>query len=112
MGEDAAAAVRRELKEELSVNVQCGPLLYVAENFFTTGNEQRHEVGLYFAAALPQQSSLLDKTAAHCGVEVHQRLDFQWFSLVGLDEVDLRPAFLKEALRTSSKTVTHVVQRD
>jgi ADP-ribose pyrophosphatase YjhB (NUDIX family) len=109
MGEDGAAAVRRELKEELDVAAQCGQLLYVVENFFTAREEQLHEVGLYYSATLPQGSKVLDIAETHSGVEGNRSLEFRWFSFADLSQLDLRPAFLKQALLASGKATVHVV---
>lgn len=110
-GEDAASAVVREMREELGELIVCGPLLYVAENFFEHAGESLHEIGLYFRANLSPGSPLLDKQRTHAGTEGGQALEFAWFALDVLHELDLRPNFLKQALATTGLPFEHIIQR-
>jgi ADP-ribose pyrophosphatase YjhB (NUDIX family) len=110
-GEDARGALVREMKEELSESVDCGELLYVVENFFSHAGQPHHEVGLYFRAQFNAASPLLNKSKRHCGVEDLKRLEFQWFAQDALRALDLRPAFLREAIAQPVHSFQHVVQR-
>lgn len=109
-GEDARSALVREIHEELSETVDCGELLHVVENFFSHAGRPHHEIGFYFRAQFNAASPLLDKTKRHCGVE-GQKLEFQWFALDALRALDLRPAFLREAIAQPVLAFQHVVQR-
>ena len=110
-GEDAAAAIVREMKEEVGELVQCGELLYVVENFYEYRSTLHHEVGLYFHAELPPATPLRIKNRAHFGIEGGQRLEFRWFLQSALPALNLHPAFLREALSRPVLTFRHVVQR-
>lgn len=112
MGEDGASTVRREMQEELNVVVNCGALLYVAENFYNNGSRQEHEIGLYFLAHLPSGSALLSKSSSHHGVEGKSKLEFKWFPLSSLASVDLYPSFLIGELSSLSGTARHIVQHE
>jgi ADP-ribose pyrophosphatase YjhB (NUDIX family) len=109
-GEAGAAAVVREMLEETDEHVDCGELLYVAENFFEQGGKPQHEVGLYFRSALRPGSRLLDKTVSHKGTEGGNALEFRWFRLDELEKVNLHPAFLRSALAMPATLLRHVVQ--
>ena len=109
--EDGAAAVVRELLEELSETVECGELLFVIENFFEHQSRSNHEVGLYFSARLNADSPLRSRTRSHFGMESSSQLEFQWFRLSELSAVNLRPAFLRGALAKPTLTFQHVVHR-
>lgn len=111
IAERAAAAVERELLEELAEPVSCGPLLFVVENFFSHAGKANHELGLYFSAALREDSPLLSKDRTHAGVESHTELEFRWFRQLELPSIDLRPAFLRDSLSQPSPRFQHVVQR-
>lgn len=112
MGEDAATAVAREMREELSLDVTVGPLLWVVENFFASGGKSHHEVGLYFATQIPEDAPLLDVNATHEGVERGQKLLFAWFPRHELAGLDIRPVFVREALAQVPLEFAHVVNRD
>lgn len=114
-GESAAQALVREMHEELGAAVEPGALACVVENFFAYGGMDYHEMGLYLHAQ-PQPGSLLDRTPGpYLGVEGHRALEFAWFARASLAELDLRPAFLREALATLGDApgqVPHFVHRD
>ena len=51
-GETAEEALRRELIEEASLVIRVQRLLYISENLFVESGDYRHEVILYFRAAI------------------------------------------------------------
>ncbi len=110
-GEDAAKTVVREMREELDQDVACGPLAYIVENFFEDRDRLNHEIGLYFQASFAPGSRLLDMTQSHIGVEADRRLEFRWFQLASLGEVDLHPSFLRRSLAEPLLHFRHVVQQ-
>src|SRR5690606_33744841 len=54
-GEDSAQTLRREMMEELGVEVTVGRLLWVVENFFSYEGSDWHELGFYYLMELPGQ---------------------------------------------------------
>lgn len=110
-GEDARASLVREMQEELAEFVVVDELTYLVENFFTYANRPHHEVGMYFQTRLQAHSPLLDVSRLHRGVELEPRLEFRWFPLDQLADVDLRPDFLRRALAKPMLQFEHVVQR-
>ena len=110
-GEDAAKAVVRELREELEQDVVCGALTYVVENFFEDRGRRNHEIGFYFRASFAAGSRLLDSTQSHIGIEGNRRLEFRWFQLASLGQVDLRPSFLRQSLSEPTPHFKHIVQQ-
>jgi ADP-ribose pyrophosphatase YjhB (NUDIX family) len=98
MGEQGQQTIVREFLEELTLAVECGPLLCAGENFFEYQGEPHHEVSLYFAVTLPQTAFINNKTETHWGTEGNRRLEFGWFPLSELDQLDFRPVALRDAL--------------
>ncbi|WP_109483693.1 NUDIX domain-containing protein [Paraburkholderia sp. C35] len=111
-GEDAATTVAREMREELALSVEVGPLLWIVENFFTGGGQPHHEVGLYFATEVPPDARILDLHARHIGDEQGSKLEFAWFNRRALADIDVRPVFLRDALAQSPLQFAHVVNRE
>ena len=107
--ESAGEALRREMREELGVQVTVGRLLWLVENFFTFEGARYHELLLCFEMACGDLASGLDDFE---GVEGDRRLLFQWCPLESLAGLPLRPAFLAPALRTLPATPVHVVHED
>lgn len=110
-GERAQDAIRREFLEELGVSVECEDLVCVGENFFEYNGEPHHEIGLYFAARISEGSEISDQGRIHFGVEGGRRLEFKWFPLAELPNMDMRPAVLRAALSAGSVPI-HFVQQD
>jgi ADP-ribose pyrophosphatase YjhB (NUDIX family) len=110
-GETASMAVARELMEETDQAVEVADLLFVVENFFVSGETSHHEVGLYFRSVLPSASPLRDRSRSHTGIEGSAKLEFRWFLRSELEPVNLRPAFLRQALSERRLGFRHVVQR-
>lgn len=113
-GESAAEAITRELHEELNTAVALGNLAFVVENFFQHAGDAYHEIGLYLHASPLPGSLLADSEGPYQGVEGDQALVFAWFSMHALAALDLRPAFLRDALAQppSPTGALHIVHRD
>ncbi|WNG26925.1 NUDIX hydrolase [Cystobacter fuscus] len=111
-GEESAATVVRELREELGIEATVSHLLWVAENFFPHAGRNYHELGMYFEVTLPDDSPLLTGPGPYFGSEPGAVLRFQWFTLEELERLDVRPAFLTRALASTSPVPMHFVVRD
>ncbi len=96
--EPSTAALKREMVEELGVEVTVGRLLWVAEYFFTYGDTDYHEFAFYFSMQLPAGSPLLSREGEFRGQEKTLGLRFRWQPLDRLGEVPLLPRFLREKL--------------
>lgn len=110
-GEDASAAVAREMMEELSELVMPDELLYVVENFFEYREERHHEVGLYFSTKFQAMSPILNKELTYEGVEGEKKLYFRWFKVSELANTNLRPSFLPGILTSGNMGFRHIIHR-
>lgn len=108
-GEPAAAALARELHEELGVEAGVGRLLWLAENFFALGGHRYHELSFYFDVALPPACPLYEVVGPFCGNEPHLPLIYCWMPVAAMAEVTLQPAFLRTGLLALPSQLTHVV---
>lgn len=110
VGETSAEALRREMLEEVDVDVKVGRLLWVVENFFNhypldqppdpSLTSAHHEIGLYLAMELPAEFA---NTMSFMGGELkgttnELALEFRWFDRAEIAEIDFRPASLKQLL--------------
>lgn len=109
--EPAHQAIRRELREELGVDVRIERLLWVVETFFEHAGAAWHELALYFLVELAPDAPLRQQPTCD-GYEGPVRLIFRWFDLAGLEHVRLLPSFLRTALQVLPMTVTHIVHTD
>lgn len=104
-------ALRREMREELGIEIEVDRPLWVAENFFQYGGKAFHELGLYFLISFPHDSPLYH-TASFEGNEADVPLLFQWFPLAALSGMRLYPSFLSTGLQTLPNTIQHIVHHD
>ncbi len=106
--EPSAETLRREMREEIQVDVTVERLVYVVENFFHYADRQVHELGLYHVMHLPADS-LWRGVSDFEGYEGSLGLVFRWFPLETLSDVRIYPTFLREGLRALPAHVTHIV---
>lgn len=110
--ESASDALRRELREELGLDVEVGRLLWVVEDFFVDEDIQYHELGLIFEIVAGRRGGTGDLSAPQSGVESDGRgLRVRWESTTALSTTPLYPAFLRRALRELPAETTHIVVR-
>ena len=108
--EPAGDALRREMREELSVPVTVGRLLWLVENFFTFEGRRYHELLLCFEMTcgdLGQRARRLRRLGRRPADAVP--VVSRWTTLAALP---IRPAFLAPALRNLPATPVHVVHED
>lgn len=111
--ESAAAALVREIAEELHVEAEVERLLWVAENFFRYEGQLFHELGFYFLMALPEAWIEAHFDDSVVGLEDSGvRLTFRWFDLDALHALPLYPTFLAHGLQALPAGVQHLVHAD
>ena len=109
--ETSNEALRREMKEELDIEVEIGNLVWIVENFFGFDTELYHEIGLYYTVSLPDSTpfrSFNEFTCEDSGLNI----SFKWFNIEDIDTLNLYPSFLKTGLKDIPSTPTHLVHRD
>ncbi len=113
MMEPRAEALRREIKEEISAEVEIVRLLWIMENFFHKSRDI-HELSFYFLMKIDQDSQLLKSDGPFYGQEHEHRLTFQWFPLdeAVLSGLPLYPGYLTKALLSIPDTAQHIVFND
>ena len=114
-GESAEKTLKREMMEELNIEVEVVRLLWLVENFFTYAEKNCHEIALYFLMRLPNQSKYLTDAGPYQGWEESGiELTFQWFPLETevLASLPLLPSFLQTELQNLPESVRHIVHYD
>ncbi|QFP78558.1 NUDIX hydrolase [Deinococcus sp. AJ005] len=106
VGEDSATCAAREFEEETGVKAGSLRLLAVMENFFELNGEQWHEVGFYYRMDAPSQ--LPDEPFCQ---RDDMRVMMDWVPIQEMNQLQVMPPGLQEALLTPQPSVQHLVQR-
>ena len=94
-------AVVREVKEELGVKAQAGPLAFVVENRFEQDGVSYHNIEFHYLVDLLEDAPLTmqeDEKTQPC----------EWIDLDKLKGINLVPAFLKTALPDWDGQLRHI----
>ncbi len=110
--EPATGALRREMREELGVEIQVERLVWVVENFFEHDGKSNHELGFYFLMTFPNDRHLNKTDEPFRGDEEGMMLIFKWFQPSELDKIPLYPTFLQESLNSIPEVTEHIIHRD
>jgi ADP-ribose pyrophosphatase YjhB (NUDIX family) len=112
MMEPSVEALRRELREELEVEVMVERLMWVVENFFEFGGKPFHELGLYYLAELPAGHRYGSRDTVYRAWETNLVITFRWFRLEDLHTIALVPSFLIQALQQLPEHIERIEHRD
>jgi 8-oxo-dGTP pyrophosphatase MutT (NUDIX family) len=114
MGEPAAQTLRREMREELSVEVDVIRPLWIVENFFDFDGRRCHELGFYFLMQFPAGCRYLAGPGPYEAIEPGTELICEWATntTAELTARRLYPTFLREALQQLPDRVEHRVHVD
>lgn len=96
--EDSSAALKREMAEELGIEVKIERLLFVAENFFVDSGINCHEISFIYLANPVKPWDELDLDWPHKASEGSMNIYFDWFDTDKLENMILYPVYLRKAL--------------
>jgi 8-oxo-dGTP pyrophosphatase MutT (NUDIX family) len=110
--ESSQQALKREMREELGVEIQIKRLLWFVEHFFASVEDGKihHEFGLFFLITFLDASHVYQLETIIPSVEAGRTIIFQWFKLDDLAHVRLYPSFLSKALLTLPLAPEHLVE--
>ncbi len=107
--ESSEETLRREMKEEINVDVSINRLIWIVENFFVYDDQKFHELAMYYLMNFQQHSYVLKEKQSFYGNEEGVRLIFKWFDIDELGNITLYPSFLKGKLKSIPKEIEHIV---
>jgi ADP-ribose pyrophosphatase YjhB (NUDIX family) len=109
MMEDSKTSLKREISEELGIQVNVNQLLWIVENFFEYNRENYHELGLYYKVTAENGAAYF-KEGDFYGTEGN-RLIFRWVPLNQLEEIPLYPLFLRKELKNLPYSTQYIIAR-
>jgi ADP-ribose pyrophosphatase YjhB (NUDIX family) len=107
--ESSKEALKREMKEELGVDIKINRIIYFVENFFQHENVNHHELSLYSLIQFPK---VLYYKESFKGKEKNFELIFKWFDINKLQNVELYPTFLRTKLGDIKPYPEHIIHYD
>lgn len=114
-GETSEEALKRELREEISTEIDVLGVRWVAENFFSWDQRSWHQLCLYYDVQLPKNSEL-QRSGSFNAIDVLEgqsiKLTFSWIPLESLSEIKIYPSNAKEMLLGQSKGIEHFIYKE
>ena len=113
VGETSEETLKREMVEELGVEVKVGRLLWAVENFFRYEERDWHELGFYYLMELPESFPFHSTDIVHRIVDTHE-LEFKWVKATrdSLKALDIPPYFIADEIETLPASPRHLVWND
>lgn len=110
MNEKSEDAVKREIQEELGVEVNVDRMLWINENFFKeeTSEEQFHEVCIFYLVELKENENL--KGNEFVVDEEGKIHTYYWKTLDEIKYINLYPHFLREKIVDLPLHINHIVE--
>ena len=104
VNETTEKALVREVREELGVEVAVSQLAFVVENWFTVGETNFHNIEFhYLAHPLGDLPEVM--------VEGGKTRSCEWVSIENLENLDIRPDFLKRELKGWDGQIKHIINK-
>ena len=112
LGETTEEAMIREMKEETTKDTYIKKYLGNIENFFINKHNKRiHEIAYYYLMDF-KDKEINDLSHIENDEGTLVDLNFKWFGLNELNNVNLKPAYLKDLLLKEDLTFNHYIIKD
>ena len=105
--EKSIATIKREIMEELGLEIKEIRLKIVAENFFKYQNIKRHEISFYYSAQLDSKSDHFTE-GEFWGIE-NNKVFFKWVELEELRKQNIFPEFIKKMVAQEDWGIIHEI---
>ncbi|MDO9415117.1 NUDIX hydrolase [Pararhizobium sp.] len=114
IGETSAETLKREMVEELGVEVTVGRLLWMVENFFRYEARAYHQVGLYYLMDVPETFPFRPDEIVHRIADGKSDLEFKWVkaTTASLRALNIPPYFIAEQIEMLPETPQHIIWDD
>ena len=111
MGEESSESLKRELVEELGIDIDIVGIKATTENFFEFDNKNYHELQYVYVAKLKDRT--IEKNIGRfMGTE--EKDIFEWQYIDKIDSLNYKPAYLKEIIKevaSGNLDIRHIIHR-
>ena len=104
------AAILREYKEEVGVDLQVDKLLALIENFFDLGGDSWHQYIFFYQ--LRDDNNVLEFFEGERQIADNEDGVYKWVDLSELDNMLIKPDCSREVLNKVSQEIQHYINRD
>lgn len=109
MLEDSKTALKREIFEELSTDIEIEQSAIFIEQIYHNDEKSFHELGVYYFC---HSKSLWDRGISIIGNENGEDMEYRWFPLNEIEKINLQPAVLKDKLLGKNKIFEHIINHE
>ncbi len=109
MLEDSKIALKREILEELSTDIEIEQIAIFIEQTYHTQEKSFHELGVYYFC---HSKSLWNRGISIIGNENGEDMEYRWFPLNEIDKINIQPTILKEKLLSENKDFEHIINHE
>ena len=110
--ENSKETLKREMKEEIGIEIKVIRVTYFVENFFQFENFTHHEVSIFYLMQIPEKFHPSSNNYSFKGREGELDLIFKWFKIDQLKDIKLYPSFLRSKLRDIKSYPEHIIHID
>ncbi|ANK93080.1 MULTISPECIES: NUDIX hydrolase [Rhizobium] len=114
IGETSEETLKREMMEELGLNVTVSRLLWTVENFFHCEQRDWHELGFYYLMEIPPEFPFRPHEIVHRVEDGDNHLEFKWVAATrtALTALDIPPYFIAQEIENLPAAPRRLVWRD
>ncbi len=113
LGETTEEAMIREMKEETEKDTYIKKYLGNIENFFLNKrNVNVHEIAYYYLMDFKEDIPIKDIVRMEDDHGVAVKLNFKWFDLKEIANINLKPSYLKDILTSNNFEFNHLIIKD
>ena len=113
LGETTEEAMIREMKEETEKDTYIKKYLGNIENFFLNKrNVNIHEIAYYYLMDFKEDIPVKDIIRMEDDEGVAVKLNFKWFDLKDIKDINLKPSYLKDILTSDNLEFNHLIIKD
>lgn len=108
-GESSENAIKREMQEELNINVKDVKLINVSENFFMYAGKEYHEL-LHVYSVSFDDNELINKQDFYA--LDNPNMFYRWFKKEDIKNINCKPVVIYNLINQDKNTITHNVIQD
>ena len=113
INETSERAIKRELEEELNINIEIEKFVGLIENFFVNiKNEKTHCLDFFYKCSIKiDDYNNFEMDEIDHGIKMHH--SYKWIKIDELDKYNLKPNTLINIIKDNNyEQIFHVIQQD